>query len=65
MKTYKYDEWDFYPNCGVGDFGFSSSSERLYVDTAGNLITGILEDFFYFEKNDPRNHVYVKDGKRI
>ncbi len=59
MKRYKPDEWDCTDHF---DWDFDN---RTYVDNDGNLITGILEDFFYFKKDDPRNHVYVENGKRI
>jgi len=56
MKRYKRwnvldpDNWDY--------------ETRTYIDEHGELITGILEGYFYFEKDDPRNDVYVENGRR-
>lgn len=59
MRIYKADEWSILDPLNW-DF-----EERTYIDNEGNPITGILEDFFYFKKDDHRNHVYVEGGKRV
>jgi hypothetical protein len=59
MKRYKSDEWH---TLDPDNWDFET---RTYVDGDGKPITGILEDYFYFKKDDPRNHVYVKNGKRL
>lgn len=59
LKFIPYGEWhvkhsdDFDPD------------KRLYVDSDGNLITGILENFHYYKKDDPRNHRKVINGERV
>ncbi len=68
MKRYEYEEWDFLPGCGVGDFGYSSFDERIYVDLEGKRITGILEGFYCYtgttSTRDPKNCQYVENGKK-
>ena len=59
MRRYKLNEWD------ILDPYEWDYEKRTYVDLDGNPITGILEDFFYFKKDDPRNHVEVRNGKRV
>jgi len=59
MKTYKLNEWDI-----LDPLNWDYET-RTYIDNEGNPITGILEDFFYFKKDDPRNNVYVEDGRRV
>jgi len=59
MKKYKIDEWDCTDHF---DWDFEN---RTYVDNDGNPITGILEDFYYLGKGNPRNNVYVENGKRV
>jgi hypothetical protein len=56
--TYKSDEWFIIGNT------WDDNPTPTYVDSDDNPITGILEDFFYFKKDDPRNHVKVIYGKR-
>jgi len=58
-KIYEYGEWDF----EFGECGYMNPSENIYTDLDGNLITGIIKDFYYFGKNDPKNNVYIEKGK--
>ena len=60
MKYYKHDEWDL----NFGKCGYFDPDQNIYIDLEGNQITGILENFYYFNEGDPRNNVYVEDGKR-
>ena len=58
-KLYEYDDWDFDvidPECA------SIPENRIYIDSECKPITGILEDYYYFTKNDPRNNKYIEDG---
>lgn len=59
IKFYKYEEWELREG-----FDEEGVDDRLYEDKGGNLITGILEDFWYYEARDPRNNQYVENGKR-
>jgi hypothetical protein len=59
-KFYKYGEWDIRE-----DEGWLNPDTRLYEDSNGELITGILEDFWYYAKGDPRNNQYVENGRRL
>ena len=61
MRTYKLDEWDF----RIGECGYFDTMENIYVDNEEKLITGILEDFYFFSKGDPQNNVYVENGRRV
>ena len=61
MKIYKNNEWDFlYGKCNYFD-----PDQNIYTDLEGTPVTGILEDFYYFKKGDPRNNQYVENGKRL
>jgi len=63
LKTYSTDEWDWE---GRGtDYEEWDFEKRVYIDNDGNRITGMLDGYFYFSKDDPRNAVEVKDGKRV
>jgi len=67
-RIYEPDEWTFIedpstindPNSTIMD-----PSYRLYVDNNNVPITGILKNYFYFKEDDPRNNVYVENGKRL
>lgn len=59
-KLYKDNEW-FIRN----DENYYDPDKRLYEDSDGSLITGILENFWYFTKDDPRNNQYVENGRRL
>jgi len=54
---YKYDEWTLIPGSDL------TPDTNLYVDLSGKPITGTLENFYFYSKNDPRNNKYVKNGK--
>lgn len=55
-RFYSYDTWDVViPEDHDPD-------KRLYVDEYGKPITGVLENFRYYEDGDERNHQFVKDG---
>lgn len=56
-KLYKYDDWFIQEPVG------HEFDSRIYIDKNNEPITGILEDFYCYEKNDPRNNVYVENGK--
>jgi len=61
-KRYKFDEWDVELNTCIGAF-----DDRVYYDLNGNLITGILEDFYFYpvtKIKDDKNSQYVENGKR-
>ena len=62
MKVYSYDEWDCLIDHSIG-VGFD---DRIYTDSEGNLITGILEGFYGYtdDTTDKRNCQYVENGKR-
>ena len=63
MKRYKYDEWDTMDD----EEAFTSFDERTYIDLDGNLITGILEGFYFYpvtKIKDDKNSQYVENGKR-
>ena len=64
MKRYKYEEWDVTDDIHMG----MSWDERTYVDLNGNLITGILEGFYFYtgttSTSDDKNCQYVENGKR-
>lgn len=66
MKIYKYEEWDFIWKDDENTSG--GFDDRLYVDLSGNLITGILEGFYYFPNtqgiSDEKNCQYVENGIR-
>ncbi len=59
VKFYKFDDWYIQDRM---EFDFD---KRVYIDEDDKPITGILEDFYYFDHGDPRNHVYVENGKRV
>ncbi len=59
IKFYKFEDW-FIQDPYERDW-----EKRVYVDENNKSITGVLENYFYFTKDDPKNHVYVEDGKRI
>ena len=60
-KFYKKDEWD------ISDESFEANdpSEWVYVDSNDKPITGICENFHFFKEGDPRNNVYLENGKRV
>jgi hypothetical protein len=63
MRVYSTDEWDWIGhNTEHEEWDFS---KRVYIDRNGNRITGMLAGYFYFNKDDPRNAVEVKDGIRV
>ena len=57
-KKYKYDEWDYIDV----DYDYD---EMVYVDKDGAPITGLLENYWYYDKDDERNWQLVIDGKRV
>lgn len=66
MKRYKFDEWviDFNTDFNTCIGGFD---DRVYYDLNGNLITGILEGFYFYPETkieDDKNSQYVENGKR-
>ena len=63
MKRYKYEEWNVKDDEGL----FGGFDDRTYIDFDGNLLTGILEGFYFFpdtEIEDDKNSQYVENGKR-
>jgi hypothetical protein len=57
---YKNSEWDF----KLGDCGYFDYDENIYIDEDGKPITGILENFKYYNEGNLNNHQMVVDGKR-
>jgi hypothetical protein len=58
-KFYKKEDW------GILESSlFGSPDDWVYVDSNDKPITGILENFKYFKEGDPRNNVFIKEGKR-
>jgi hypothetical protein len=63
MRTYGTNEWNWEGhNTEHEEWDLS---KRVYIDSDGNRITGMLEGYFFFKEGDPRNAVEVKDGIRI
>lgn len=60
LKYYPYDEWTYVENHNQFDY-----DTNLYVDLEGNPITGILQDFKFYTKNDSRNDWFVVEGNRL
>ena len=63
MKRYKKEEWNFKWKDGLAFGGFD---DRIYIDSEGNPITGILEGFYGYtsETSDDVNCQYVYKGER-
>jgi len=59
MRRYLSEEWDMLFDGGE----FGGFEDRTYTDLEGNLITGLLENFRYYKKDDPNNWQYVENGK--
>jgi len=61
-RKYKSHEWSCkFPYDDV-DYDYD---KMIYVDSEGEPITGLLENYWYYSKNDPRNWQLVIDGKRV
>ena len=60
LKYYPYDEWTYVESHNQFDY-----DTNLYVDLEGNPITGILQDFKFYTKNDSRNDWFVVEGNRL
>lgn len=61
MKRYKYQEWDILEGTEYGNW-----DDRVYVDSDGNLITGVLEGFYGYtaDPSAKENAQYVEKGRR-
>ena len=60
-KKYKYDDWDGKFNFADVDFSFD---KQVYVDKLGSPITGLLENYWFFAFQDPKNWQLVINGKK-
>ena len=58
IKIYDGNEWEL-----VLDEYFDYD-RNIYIDMKGNYITGFLNNFHYYDKNNIKNYQYVKNGKR-
>ena len=67
MRRYKKNEWGIDFESTEQKFGYIGGfDERVYTDSYGNPITGILEVYYGFsgDPSDPKNCQYVENGIR-
>jgi len=58
---YMENEWDCKFDYADVDYDYD---QMIYVDTDGKPITGLLENYWYYEKGNPKNWQLVINGKR-
>lgn len=61
-KKYKENEWGCKFNYTDVDYDYG---KMIYVDSDSNPITGLLENYWYYSKGDPRNWQLVVNGLRV